>query len=144
MAFAELADAHVWPVYKDPLSELHASTQRPVWMLNSDLDFQTPLADAMEILGDLYGPNQWFVTMPDAGYVVIFNSLQSFAQGGDPIDHCGTRVMLSFLDEPTRRPDTSCISQVDRLSSDAANQRNRKSNRESFGTEDLWGDAGGQ
>lgn len=144
VALAELADAHVWPTYKDPLSELHASTQRPVLMLNSDLDFQTPLADAMEILGDLNGPSQWFVTMPDAGHVVIFNSLLSSAQGDNPIDHCGARVMLSFLDEPTRRPDTSCISQVYRLSFDAANQRNRKSSRENFGTEDLWGDAAGQ
>jgi hypothetical protein len=141
VAFAEIADAHVWPVYDPPTPRPRAASDRPVLMLNSDLDGQTPLGDAQAIQQDLNGPQQTFVTMPDAGHIVILNSLLAGAkENNEPADQCGTQVMLSFLDDPSRAPDTSCIADVYRLSFAASNQRNRDSSREHFGTEDMWGD----
>ncbi|MGX2031389.1 hypothetical protein [Methylocaldum gracile] len=137
-SLALLADAQVWPVYRDPLSDLHANTRAPALMLNSDIDSNTPLAEAIPIREDLNGPNQRFVTVPDAGHVVILNSLMAGAKGDKPADHCGTRVMLSFLDDPYGEPDTSCISGVERLSFDAANSRNRKSSLQYLGRKDMW------
>lgn len=138
---AQLNDAHLWPVYRDPLSTLHAHTDIPVLMLNSDLDPQTPIADALHLRDDLHGAHQYFVTVPDAGHVVILNSLLRDTSGDQPTDNCGTRVLFSFLDDPTRPPDTSCLSELQRLSFDAADPRNQKSSQKNFGTVDLWGEA---
>jgi pimeloyl-ACP methyl ester carboxylesterase len=135
---AALADAHVWPVYSDPLSARHAATDRPVLMLNSDIDPQTPLELAMHLRDDLHGPNQYFVTMPGGGHIVIFNSLLNGGNSEDPTGHCGSLVMLSFLDDPTRPPDTSCISNVEPLSFDASDPRNQQTSQQYFGIPTMW------
>lgn len=138
LLLGQVADAGIWPTYSDPRSNLHAATDRPVLMLNAELDGQTPLEDALRIRADLHGPTQYFVTMPGAGHIVLLNSVLRGASGDRPEDNCGTLVMLSFLDDPTRPPDTSCRDDVQRLDFDAADPFNRTNSLENFGTEDMW------
>jgi hypothetical protein len=46
--------------------------------------------------------------------------------------------MLSFLDDPTRPPDTSCISNVEPLSFDASDPRNQQTSQQYFGIPTMW------
>jgi pimeloyl-ACP methyl ester carboxylesterase len=79
------------------------SSPAPMLVLQGALDPQTPFADVVK--PHYSGPRQYFVELPNAGHDVVRTSPMV-----DPNARtCGVQVMLSFLADPSRSPDTSCI-----------------------------------
>jgi hypothetical protein len=57
------------------------------------------------------GTNQYFVQFPNSGHAVTRNSptTQASAAPHDWLHECGWQVVESFLSDPSKAPDTSCI-----------------------------------
>ncbi|MBS2016397.1 MAG: alpha/beta hydrolase [Deltaproteobacteria bacterium] len=121
----------VWP--RLPHDEHHgrwASTSVPMLMLAGTLDPATPYKDQLPAAKVFAGPNQTFVTFPQAPHGIVGNSPVATATMS-----CGMTLLARFLKAPTSPLDTSCTTELEPLSFDSST-----SAKDYFGTDDLWGD----
>jgi len=108
----------IWPTYPhDEYWGKYAQTSVPVLMLNGTYDVQTPIETASRMKDHLNGPHQTFVTIPTADHATI-NQSPTKDLTGAPGPPCGFSIIMSFLDDPNGTPDTSCLSQLTKLSFD--------------------------
>jgi pimeloyl-ACP methyl ester carboxylesterase len=100
--FASFAPA--WPRYAlDSYYGTWPSSPATILVLQGTSDPVTPYGD---IVRQHYaGANQYYVELPHATHGAVATSLMA-----DPrAPTCGLQVLLSFLADPSRPPDTSCI-----------------------------------
>jgi pimeloyl-ACP methyl ester carboxylesterase len=117
-----------WPRYVDPLASGWATTDVPILMLAGGLDPATLFRKQLSARDHFAGPNQHFVEVPSATHTVIASSTTTAHRS------CGTMMMMSFLENPRRAVDTTCLADVvpidfagDAATTDAL-----------FGTSDPW------
>jgi pimeloyl-ACP methyl ester carboxylesterase len=96
--------ASSWPkVAHDSYYGQWPSPQLPMLILQGTIDPQTPFGAVVK--PHYSGPNQYFVEVARANHVVLLSSPMV-----DPVeDTCGVKIMQSFLADPSKPPDTSCI-----------------------------------
>jgi len=102
----ERKDVHgFWPKYTPEVApDAWPRTNVPMLMLNGSLDGMTPLALAAETAAHFDGPDQTFVTLPNAPHGAGYQSPTTLPDGLP----CGLRIMGSFIAHPHAPPDTSC------------------------------------
>lgn len=119
-----------WPLYT-PDERYHGKAFRTestsVLMLNGDLDPDTPLSNAKVQFEVIQAPLKHLVTIPFASHFTVFSSP---VHDSDSID-CGLQIMLSFLSDSNKAPDTSCLSGL--ISPDW-----HGNSAMPFGTKDMW------
>ena len=99
----------MWPRYTDERDDLWATTDIPMLMLQGIIDPSTPYDFAKELEGQFTGEKQHFVAFPYAPHNVT---------NGSPISedtsamHCGQKLFVDFLKDPTGDLDTSCVGQT--------------------------------
>jgi pimeloyl-ACP methyl ester carboxylesterase len=128
----------VWPRYEDPTwDDKWAETATPMLMLQGVLDPATGYDRAIAVGEHFDGPNQTFVAFPTAGHNV--SSGTPVSEDPDAV-HCGRRLFVDFIKDPTAALDLSCVDQVlpndfegDPALADLV-----------FGTNHLWEDASGK
>jgi pimeloyl-ACP methyl ester carboxylesterase len=104
-----------WPAYPaDRFTGRWPEPQRPLVMLQGGLDPATILRKARAARDQLNRPGQTWVEIPSATHTVIASS--PYVNAAGERRSCGTAVMMSFLENPSAPPDTSCVSKVERLS----------------------------
>lgn len=118
----------MWPRYVEPRAGSLAVTDTPMLMLAGGLDPATLLRKQTPARDHFRGPHQHFIEIPSATHTVIASSTTSQNRS------CGTTIMMSFLEDPTGTPDTSCLADVVPLdfAGDAA------TTNALFGTSDPW------
>lgn len=119
------ATYEAWPRY--PRSAGHGQTadyDGPMLMLHGELDPTLPPERLGPLRARFSADNQTFALIPDAGHVVISDSL------------CAQSLYTAFLADPTRDLDLSCIGTDPRLDLDELPETTESL----FGTNDLWGD----
>jgi pimeloyl-ACP methyl ester carboxylesterase len=98
--------ASVWPRYpRDEYFGKWPSSDAHILLLQGGLDARTPYGDIVE--QHYSGENQHYVEMPTATHAVLFplaSPTSDLTAAG-----CGYQIIQSFLSDPTRAPDTSCI-----------------------------------
>jgi pimeloyl-ACP methyl ester carboxylesterase len=95
-----------WPRY--PLDGYYGnwpSSPAPILVLQGGLDATTPYGDIVK--AHYSGKGQYFVEVPSAVHAVAWPLSSPMADLTAP--GCGWQVVQSFLADPTRPPDTSCI-----------------------------------
>jgi hypothetical protein len=94
----------LWPALPhDAYYGTWPSISTPVLVLQGGLD---PWAQFGAVLKSHYSKaHQYFVEFPSANHGVVMTSPMVDPRG----DSCGQQVMMSFLADPSRAPDTSCI-----------------------------------
>jgi len=95
-----------WPKY--PHDEYYGSwpsTAQPVLVLQGTLDPRTPYGDLLK--PHYAAPNQYYVELPLANHGLLARESAPMVDPG--ADACGWQVMRSFLADPSKPPDTSCI-----------------------------------
>lgn len=97
-----------WPVYaRGPeVSSDLPSFERPLLMLQGELDTATAAPAARRLRDGYKAPNQTWVEVPFAAHSVMEGS--PMRAGGD----CARRIVLGFLDDPKAPVDTSCTADV--------------------------------
>ncbi len=101
--------AEFWPVYEwDGYVREWAHESVPFLMMNSSFDLQSPIEMAVSARDNLTGPHQYFVEIPDSNHGVITQS--PVLTTGKP--DCGAQIMISYMDDPLKTPDTSCLSDL--------------------------------
>jgi len=95
-----------WPRYPhDTYYGTWPSSAAPVLALQATLDPATPYGDVIK--AQYSGKGRYFVELPKANHGVVHNENSPMA---DPAAYgCGWQVVQSFLANPTKAPDTSCI-----------------------------------
>lgn len=96
-----------WPTY--PHDEHYGAwptTDVPVLFLQGGLDPATLLRKALVAKEHFAKPHQTWVEIPTATHSVITSSTTTEKRS------CGTRIMMSFFDNPEATPDTSCLATV--------------------------------
>ena len=95
-----------WPRYPhDAYYSSWPSSPVPMLVLQATLDPRTLFGDVVK--PHYSGQGQYFVELPKANHGVILNENSPMA---DPDAYgCGWQVVQSFLADPTKAPDTSCI-----------------------------------
>ena len=122
--------ASSWPKYpRDRHHGRWAETSSPLLMLNGTLDPQTPPAVYRVAAAGLAGPAHYFVEVPAAAHNVLYQSPTTNAGLA-----CGMEVFLSFIADPQRAPDTSCIERLAQLTFGD----NAALAKQLFGTASLW------
>jgi pimeloyl-ACP methyl ester carboxylesterase len=99
--------ASSWPKYPhDAYYGNWPSSPAPILVLQGTLDPRTPYGSVVKI--HYSGPNQYYVELPKANHGTAWIEA---APTADPSDQygCGWQVIQSFLADPTKAPDTSCI-----------------------------------
>jgi pimeloyl-ACP methyl ester carboxylesterase len=95
-----------WPAYPhDAYYGKWPSSPAPILVLQGTLDPRTPYGDLVK--SHYSGKYQYFVEMPRASHVSSLPTASPMADLAAP--GCGSQVVQSFLADPTRPPDTSCI-----------------------------------
>lgn len=121
----------LWSRYPaDPLATSWATSDKPLLFLNGGLDPATLLRKARLAKPHFTKPNQHWVEVPSASHTVIGSS--PLPEGGS----CGTRMFMSFMENPTAPLDTSCVAKVVPL--DFTNTVDRDLTRGLFGRYDAW------
>jgi pimeloyl-ACP methyl ester carboxylesterase len=98
--------AEYWPKY--PLDSYYGkwpSSPAPTLVLQGGLDPRTPYGDIVK--AHYSGKNQYYVEMPLAAHWIASPNTTPMVDPNAP--GCGWQVILSFLADPTKPPDTSCI-----------------------------------
>jgi RNA polymerase sigma factor (sigma-70 family) len=96
--------ASSWPRYPtDSYYGTWPTSSAPTLVMQGTLDPLTPFGDIVKT--HYSGANQYFVEFPNATHVVV---------GASPMvdpnaQNCGIQVLLSFLTDSTKAPDTSCV-----------------------------------
>jgi pimeloyl-ACP methyl ester carboxylesterase len=95
-----------WPIApgddyegKFPISDV------PTLILNGELDIQTAIEGAKEVATHLNAPSQYFSALPRTGHCTLIDS----PVNDESSPTCGVQLALSFLRNPSARPDESCI-----------------------------------
>jgi pimeloyl-ACP methyl ester carboxylesterase len=99
--FASLAPS--WP--KAPRDSYYGkwpSSPAPTLVLQGTMDPNTPFGDLVK--PHYSSTNQYFVEFPNVTHVVLVNAFS-----------CASLVMQSFLNDPSKAPDTSCIASLPSL-----------------------------
>ena len=121
-----------WPTYLDKdYDDKWAQTNTPMLMLQGELDPATVWPQASRVGEWFDGPHQHFISFPNAAHNTI-NGTPRFDGSPD----CAFKMMLEFIENPLRSPDTTCIDRVYPL--DFSGDTFFHSNL--TGTDDLWGD----
>jgi pimeloyl-ACP methyl ester carboxylesterase len=125
----------VWPKYTDEQwDNKWAETDVPMLMLQGVLDPATSYFRAIALRDHFHGPHQTFVAFPTAGHNVTSGTPVS----EDPeATHCGRRLFVDFLKDPTADLDLSCVDEV--LPNDFEGDPTLADLV--FGTEQMWEDA---
>ena len=100
------AIAPLWPAYPhDAYYGSWPSSPAPILVLQGGLDPATPYAALVK--PHYSRPGQHFVELPKANHGVVWNEKSPMV---DPAAYgCGWQVAQSFLADPAKAPDTSCI-----------------------------------
>ena len=121
-----------WPIpsYRIP-DELRrwADVTTPVLLLNGTLDARTPAADLAGIRDAFPHPGQTYVEVPFGGHGVM---AEGVAEGG--MGTCGFRMAATFIEDPVKGPDTSCLAGLETLDLEGGGVPSQLL----FGTADLW------
>ena len=126
---AGLPELHAsWPRYVDPLAPAWAETETPILMLAGGLDPATLFQKQLGARDHFRGPNQHFIEIPSATHTVIASSATKANRS------CGTMIMMSFLENPQDKPDTSSLADVVPLSFDG----DAATTNALFGTSSPW------
>jgi pimeloyl-ACP methyl ester carboxylesterase len=121
-----------WPRYpRDQYDDAFAAYGGPLLMLQGSFDPATPIEEAAVMQSAFNGPLQSFVVFPQAAHDVLGSTP---AYGGDR--DCGYEILLAFLDDPNRVPDSDCTRHLDAIDFDGEPQDVEYL----FGTTDTWGD----
>lgn len=95
-----------WPRYvPDQWSGRWPEVKVPLLAMNGELDPQTPHTHAAVIKKHLQGSTQNYVQFPYASHIV----LTSTAVQSEGAVTCGMQVMANFVQNPTQKPDQSCL-----------------------------------
>jgi hypothetical protein len=98
--------APTWPKYPhDAYYGRWPSSPAPTLVLQGELDPRTPYGDVVK--PHYSGKSQFYVEMPRGGHGLEWPLASPMADLTAP--SCGAQVVQSFLADPTRPPDTSCI-----------------------------------
>ena len=138
MDMIQLAEMELWPVYGDDgYAQRWAETDVPMLMLNGNADPQTPLEIASKTFEHFDGEQQYSFTVPYSPHGVTMNS---YTEGhlNDVTETCGTDLMMQFIEDPTARPDDSCLENVIPIAFSGDDEVNKTLSQTYFGTEDLW------
>lgn len=110
VAYNVLTKIGLWPAYDhDQYVYEWAAPEVPILMLNGGLDMQTPIDMAQRAGEMLTGENQFFIEIPFGNHGV---TRQSPVMTEDA-EHCGTQILLSYLDDPQAEPDISCLNDLE-------------------------------
>lgn len=116
---------HQWPKYDpEPYDDRFADYEGPLLMLHGGMDPTMPLARLDEMRSHFSNAFQYFIFVPE-GYHVVLNE-----------GECIRSIYLSFLNDPTHHPETSCISSIHFRSFDW----DEKISKSLFGSAQPWGD----
>ena len=102
-------DTHdVWPRYDDSAyGDSYAESDVPMLMMHGRLDPTASAPEAEEVGAWFTGANQTFVMFPQAAHNI---------SSGTPYrplrPHCGMKLWLDFMADPTAALDTSCVAEV--------------------------------
>ncbi|MFO0666037.1 MAG: alpha/beta fold hydrolase [Polyangiaceae bacterium] len=119
-----------WPKYEpDALSRSFATADTPMLFLQGGLDPATLRRKTLAMRASFARPHQTWVDVPTATHTVFGSS--STTEGRS----CGTKMFMSFIENPTTPVDTSCLSQV--VPPDFHNTKT-SINAALFGTNDAW------
>lgn len=98
-----------WPRYSDPYDDTWAESDVPMLMLQGQIDPSTP-HDFAQLVGDHFdGQHQHWTSFPYATHNVA---------SGSPVEedieamHCGQRLFVDFLKDPTGDLETSCVGET--------------------------------
>ena len=120
-----------WPRYPhDGYYGKWPASPVPVLVLQGGLDPKTPYGDVVK--PHYAGKNQYYVELPLAAHVPAWPLASPMADLTAP--GCGWQIVLSFLANPTKPPDTSCIAGMAPL--DFGNPPSEWLAR--VGIQDLW------
>ncbi len=99
-----------WPAYDEgEYGGSWPSTDLPILMMNGRLDHVTPHEHSLAVAEHFSGPNQYWVSFPQGSHHLATGT----PLPSDPeSDHCAVQLQVAFLQDPARRPDTSCVDQV--------------------------------
>jgi hypothetical protein len=121
----------VWPRYQpDGWQTLEPTTTVPMLMLNADIDPATPEFIATPSAQAFDGEYQWYFVYPEASHNAFSTTPTRLPYSGQ----CGLRMILDFLDDPTERPDDSCMEDLIPTDWDMEGTLTRRL----FGTFTLW------
>jgi len=121
-----------WPTYEtDEYYHQWASQDVPILMLNGTLDPSTTIDEARIAEENLTGSNQYFIEVPNASHIVIFNSPVKKIFAPD----CGMQIVLDYMENPLEEPDTSCLNDLKPIDFHG----NPLMALRVFGTLDIWG-----
>ncbi len=102
------AAAPHFPRYEDPLIGKYPTTSVPMLMMNGTLDPATPLENVIPFAEHFKAPNQELVVFPGATHAVLGSSPTKDAVAKS----CGALVVTSFLADPKKPVDKSCIANM--------------------------------
>lgn len=122
--------AEAFTPYDAPLAGQRAVPETPTLLLQAEYDPATPLDLLDDFIEDFTGPTGHVVIAPYTSHTVVSQS--PMADGSSPT--CGLRILLGFLADPERAPDTACLDGV--AAPDFAGAPGF--NQAVFGTADLW------
>jgi pimeloyl-ACP methyl ester carboxylesterase len=112
----QLADVRdAWPLYSlDMFAHEYATTTPPMLMLNGTLDSQTPIELAGAAKSHYAGPNQTFVTIPNANHGTVDQSPVIVAPSvpSGPFTTCGMDLVAQFVKDPKASLDMSCLGKL--------------------------------
>ena len=121
-----------WPTYETgEYYQGWAPPEVPILMINGTLDRVTPIVMASLARENLTGPHQYFVEAHNINHVVIMSSSvkKIFAP------HCGMQIVLDYMNDPLKEPDTSCLGNLIPINF----RGDPLMALMVFGTWDLWG-----
>jgi pimeloyl-ACP methyl ester carboxylesterase len=97
-----------WPRYPvDEYSNVWATTDVPMLMMNGDLDPKTPIEESKIFIEHFNGPYQYFEEIPLAGHNAMFQSPTS-----ETVRYCGFEMVLSFITNPTGYDREPCLDYI--------------------------------
>jgi hypothetical protein len=109
------AKAASWPIYPhDAYFGKWPSSPVPILVLQGTLDARTPYGSVEK--AHYSGPNRYYVEFPNGAHIVGgFDPSAGYVTNQAPMADssvlysCGWLVIESFLADPSKKPDTSCI-----------------------------------
>jgi len=135
---ADLGYNRLWTAYKDPYIGVRpVDYSKPVLMMNSTVDGNTPLALALGAMQYLDKPNQYFVTVPWAAHGSAL-SLPPKDRDFKIEESLGLSILFEFMSNPYTAPDTSIFAGGYVLEFSGTSLENKTASKRFFDTEDMW------
>jgi pimeloyl-ACP methyl ester carboxylesterase len=134
---ADIAYNRLWPKYDDPFIGKKPDYDKPVLMMNSTVDGNTPLSLALGALQYLDRQNQYFVAIPWAAHGSAYKSPIKGRE--TPINEmAGIRILFDFVSNPYAEPDISKLDDVYILEFSGSSYENISASRYFFGVSNMW------